>query len=224
MFLMKKMEAPYYFENERMCELENCAVSKGYRYIGGIDEAGRGALAGPVVAACVILDRQNIPPGIADSKSLSGTKREFLYERICKTALCVGIGTVDPSMIDRINILRATRLAMKQSVTAMCINPDFLLIDAVKLLDISINSLSPVKGEQKSVSIAAASIIAKVHRDRIMVELSNTYPYYGFSSHKGYGTAMHKKYLLEYGPSKVHRYSYKPVSEVCTLWRSKNLK
>jgi ribonuclease HII len=221
---MQAMRAQYFFENAGMCELENWAVSKGYRYIGGIDEAGRGALAGPVIAACVILDRQNIPPGIADSKSLSGTKRESLYERICKTALCVGIGTVDPDMIDRMNILSATKLAMKKSISSMCIRPDFLLIDAVKLLDISINSLSPVKGEKKSVSIAAASIIAKVQRDRIMVELSSIYPYYGFSSHKGYGTALHKKHLLEYGPSKVHRYSYKPVSEVCTQWRSKNLK
>ncbi len=221
---MQEMEELYSFENERMCDLENLAVSKGYRFIGGIDEAGRGALAGPVVAACVILDRRNIPSGIADSKSLGISKRESLYGKIWKTAYCVGIGIVDPRMIDRINILRATELAMKKSITSMYVKPDFLLIDAVKLPGISIHFHSPTKGEQKSVSIAAASIIAKVHRDAIMMSLSKKYPHYDFSLHKGYGTALHKKHLFEYGPSEVHRYSYKPVSEVCNLWRLKNPK
>jgi ribonuclease HII len=224
MILMQEMEGLYSFENERMCELENLAVSKGYKFVGGIDEAGRGALAGPVVAACVILNGRNIPSGIVDSKSLSVSKRESLYWKIRKTAHCVGIGVVTPRIIDRINILKATELAMKKSITSMYVKPDFLLIDAVKLPGISIHSLSPTKGEQKSVSIAAASIIAKVHRDGIMMSLSKKYPLYGFSLHKGYGTALHKKHLFEYGPSEVHRYSYKPVSEVCDLWRLKNLK
>ncbi len=214
----------YNFENELMCKLENLALSRGFKNIAGIDEVGRGALAGPVVAACVILNQENVPAGIVDSKKISNKKRAMLFEKIRKTALSIGIGSVEPEVIDRVNIYNATKVAMKQALLNMKIKPDFLLIDAVKLYDILISSLSVIKGEEKSVSIAAASIIAKVYRDNIMVNLSNKYPYYGFSSHKGYGTSFHRKSLLEYGPTEVHRYSYKPVLKVCEIWKLKNQK
>jgi len=211
----------YQFENESMCKYENISLSNGFNKISGIDEAGRGAFAGPLVAACVMLDPDNIPSGIKDSKKLTPKKRKYLFKRICDSALSIGIGCVKPSVIDEVNIYNATKIAMKLAVSNMDITPDFLLIDAVKLYDISINSISMNKGEDKSVSIAAASIIAKVKRDDIMVELSKEYPEYRFDAHKGYGTLLHKNLLIEFGPSKVHRYSYKPVYEVYKLWQSR---
>ena len=214
----------YNFENEFMCRLENDAFTRGFKTIAGIDEAGRGALAGPVVAACVVLDPHNIPPGIVDSKKISDKKRRSLFERICRTAVSTGIGSISSSVIDEINILNATKLAMKAAIDNSAFKPDFLLIDAVKLYDILISSLSVVKGEEKSVSVAAASIVAKVYRDDIMVTLSKQYPDYGFSSHKGYPTALHKNMLFKYGPLVIHRNSYRPVGEVCDLWKLKNQK
>jgi len=211
----------YQFENESMCRFENIISSKGFNRIAGIDEAGRGAFAGPVVAACVILDPDRIPSGIKDSKKLSPKLRESLFERICETAFSVGVGCIEPNIIDKVNIYNATKMAMKLAISNMTITPDYLLIDAVKLYDISIKSLSMNKGEDKSVSIAAASIVAKVKRDDIMVKLSEKYPDYGFNSHKGYGTKIHKKALLEFGPSKIHRFSYKPVHEAFRLWKLK---
>ena len=151
----------YIFENEYMCRLENDALTRGYKIIAGIDEAGRGSLAGPVVAACVVLDPHNIPAGIVDSKKISDKKRRSLFEHICATAVSTGIGSISSSVIDEVNIYNATKLAMKAAVDNSAFRPDFLLIDAVKLYDISISSLSVVKGEDKSVSVAAASIIVK---------------------------------------------------------------
>jgi ribonuclease HII len=212
----------YNFENEFMCRLENDALTRGFKTIAGIDEAGRGALAGPVVAACVVLDPHNIPNGIVDSKKISDRKRRSLFELISRTAVSTGIGAISPSVIDEINIFNATKLAMKAAVDNSAIKPDFLLIDAVKLYDISISSLSVIKGEEKSVSVAAASIFAKVYRDDIMIALSKQFPDYGFSSHKGYPTALHRKMLLKYGPLVIHRNSYRPVGEACDLWKLKN--
>jgi ribonuclease HII len=205
-----------------MCSLENLALEKGFRMVAGIDEAGRGALAGPVVAACVILDEKRIPDRIVDSKKISDRRRRELRAGIMETAVAVGVGVVDPAAVDEVNVYNATIIAMKKSVSAMAVRPDFLLIDAVKIYDISISSLSFFKGEDKSVSVAAASIIAKVYRDDIMVGLSERYPEFGFYRHKGYGTALHKAALLSYGPTEIHRYSYKPVRDAMKLWKSKN--
>ncbi len=202
-----------------MCRFENLAMSQGYKKIAGIDEAGRGALAGPVIAACVMLDPYNIPPGIIDSKKASDIKRRNLYKLIIRTALSIGIGSVNPRIIDEVNIYNATKMAMKMAFSNLDIPPDFLLIDAMKLYDIPISSLSITKGEDKSVSIAAASIIAKVYRDEVMIAISKSYPLYGFFSHKGYATAFHREALMKYGPSIVHRYSYKPVYRAFEQWR-----
>jgi ribonuclease HII len=203
-----------------MCLLENLALRRGFGRVGGIDEAGRGALAGPVVAACVILAGDRIPPGIADSKKLTDRTRRELCARIRSCAVAVGVGVVEPSLIDEVNIHNATVIAMKRSFAAMAVQPDFLLIDAVKLYDISISSLSFVKGEDKSVSVAAASIVAKVWRDDIMIGLEDRYPEFGFRRHKGYGTAFHKAALLSRGPTEIHRYSYRPVREAMNAWKS----
>ena len=211
--------AIYRFENDAMCILENRALAQGYTAVAGIDEAGRGALAGPVIAACVVLDPQNIPSGILDSKKLTDKKRRVLYGQIRENAISVGIGRAGPRTIDEINIYNATVLAMKRAVLALDRRPDFLLIDAVKLYDISINSESIIKGEDRSVSIAAASIIAKVYRDDIMISFSGRYPLYGFHAHKGYATEAHMKALRINGPTDLHRYSYRPVHEAFKQWK-----
>jgi len=208
------------FAYDPLCEFENRAAHRGFRRIAGIDEAGRGALAGPVVAACVMLDPGNIPPGIDDSKKLSPARREVLYEAIRGSALCFGIGSIPPGVIDEVNIYGATKLAMKSALASMDITPDFLLIDAVKLHDITISSLPIVKGDQKSVSIAAASIIAKVYRDRLMEKYCREYPGFGFSSHKGYGTIMHRDALERYGPTAIHRMTFEPVKTMRGSWKS----
>jgi ribonuclease HII len=212
----------YRYEPKHMCVLENLALEGGFRRVAGIDEAGRGALAGPVVAACVILDENRIPDRIVDSKKISDRRRRELRAGIMETAVAVGVGVVDPAVVDEVNVYNATIIAMKKSVYAMHVRPDFLLIDAVKIYDISISSLSFVKGEDKSVSVAAASIIAKVYRDDIMMGLSERYPEFGFYRHKGYGTALHEAALLSYGPTEIHRYSYKPVRDAMNLWKSKS--
>jgi ribonuclease HII len=211
----------YSYEIKEMCIFENHACLGGFLRIGGIDEAGRGALAGPVVAACVILDEGKIPSGIVDSKKISDRKRRELYGKIVESALSIGVGVVESEVIDRVNIYNATKMAMKSAVERMKVKPDFLLIDALKLNDISISTLSIIKGEEKSVSIAAASIVAKVCRDDIMISLSTRYPQYRFDLHKGYGTLLHNEKLIKFGPSKVHRYSYKPVAIVRDIWKLK---
>ena len=193
--------------------LENSVLSQGYGSIAGMDEAGRGALAGPVVAACVMLNPEQIPSGINDSKKLTDKRRRALYEKIAEQALAVGVGVVEPVIIDNINIYNATKLAMKKALLNLQSPPDFLLIDAVKLYDISISSISIPKGDCRSVSIAAASIIAKVYRDDVMITYADSYPEYRFSSHKGYGTAAHRDALRKYGPTELHRFSYAPVRE-----------
>lgn len=211
--------AIYHFERDSMCALENLALTEGYTAVGGIDEAGRGALAGPVVAACVVLDPQDIPSGILDSKKLTDKKRRSLYREIKDRARSVGIGLAGPRIIDEINIYNASALAMKRAVLNLDQQPDFLLIDAVKLYDISISSKSIFKGEDKSVSIAAASIIAKVYRDDLMISISRRYPQYSFQAHKGYATEAHRKALKVYGPTTIHRYSYRPVHEAFEQWK-----
>lgn len=187
--------------------------SKGYTYIAGIDEVGRGPLAGPVVTAAVILPENFYLPGIDDSKKLSEKKRELFYEIIKKEAISIGVGIISPEEIDRINIYQATKKGMLEAINELSQTPDYLLIDAMKLTT-PYPSQSLIKGDSKSVSIAAASIIAKVTRDRMMKELHEIYPDYHFASNMGYGTQEHLVALKEYGITIHHRKSFSPVKEM----------
>lgn len=186
---------------------------QGLILIAGVDEAGRGPLAGPVVAAAVIFPPRTNIKGLNDSKKLSTRQRERLFIQIQKKALGIGIARVGPKIIDRINILRATLLAMKLAVKALPIQPDYLLIDGVRMkIDLPIEQESIIGGDGKSASIAAASIVAKVTRDRIMLKYHQKHPQYGFAAHKGYGTKLHMRKLQEHGPSSIHRRSFAPVA------------
>ncbi len=193
---------------ENLWSFERKGFKLGYKLIAGIDEAGRGPLAGPVVASAVILPKNELIQGIDDSKKLSEKKRDELYEKIKETAIDIGIGIVDNKTIDEINIFNATKLAMKRAIQSMEVKPDFMLIDALELADINIRQRGIIKGDSKSISIAAASIIAKVTRDRIVKEYDIEYPEYNFSKHKGYGTKEHYEALKTYGATPVHRMSF----------------
>lgn len=179
-----------------------------YEHICGIDEVGRGPLAGPVVACAVILPKDCDILYINDSKKLSEKKREMLYEQIMQKAVAVGIGVVSPQRIDEINILQATYEAMREAITKLEVKPDLLLNDAVTIPNVELPQVSIIKGDAKSASIGAASIVAKVTRDRMMVEYDKIYPEYGFASNKGYGTAVHIQALKELGPTPIHRRSF----------------
>lgn len=179
-----------------------------YSYICGIDEVGRGPLAGPVVAGAVILPKNCNLLYLNDSKKLSEKKREELYEEIMGSALAVGIGYNTPARIDEINILQATYEAMREAVRALSPEPDLLLNDAVTIPGLGIRQVPIIKGDAKSISIAAASIVAKVTRDRLMVKYDEIYPEYGFASHKGYGSSMHIEAIRKYGPTPIHRKSF----------------
>lgn len=196
-----------------MKEFENELYNNKINFIAGIDEVGRGPLVGPVVTAAVILPKDFYDERINDSKKLTEKKRELLYDVIMENALSVGIGMSSPEVIDEINILNATKKAMVEAVNNLSIKPEHLLIDAVKL-DIDIPQTSIIKGDAKSQSIASASIIAKVTRDRMMLELDKKYPMYDFKHNKGYGTKKHIEALYKYGPLKEHRKSFAPVSEL----------
>lgn len=193
---------------KKISQYEGNAFEMGYKLVAGIDEAGRGPLAGPVVAACVMLPKECIIEGLNDSKKLSAAKREKLYDVILGKAISVGVGVIDEGCIDRINILNATKLAMKKAVEQIKPVPEYLLIDAVRLDDIDIPQESIIKGDLLSISIAAASIIAKVTRDRMLVEADGIYPQYGFKKHKGYGTKEHMDALKKYGICPIHRLSF----------------
>ncbi len=177
-------------------------------HIGGIDEVGRGPLAGPVVAACVILPKDCNLLYINDSKQLTEKKREELYDRILEEAVAVGIGSVSHEVIDEINILQATFAAMREAIGKLSVTPDQLLVDAVHIPGITIPQRGIIKGDAHSISIAAASIVAKVTRDRYMVEMDAKYPGYGFAGNKGYGSAEHIAALREKGPCEIHRRSF----------------
>ena len=196
-----------------MKEFETELYNNGINFIAGIDEVGRGPLVGPVVTAAVILPKDFYDERINDSKKLTEKKRELLYDVIMENALSVGIGMSSPEVIDEINILNATKKAMIEAINNLSVKPQHLLIDAVKL-DIDIPQTSIIKGDAKSQSIASASIIAKVTRDRMMVELDKKYPMYDFKHNKGYGTKKHIEALYKYGPLKEHRKSFAPVSEL----------
>jgi ribonuclease HII len=193
---------------ETMKSFERPLWATGMKYIAGIDEVGRGPLAGPVVTAAVILPEDFDVLGVDDSKKLSPKKREELYELIMEKAIAVSIGRREPEDIDRINILEATKEAMADAVMGLPVKPDHLLIDAVKLSGLKIPQTSIIKGDARSVSIAAASIIAKVTRDREMVEMDEKYPGYSFASNKGYGTKAHYDGLSKLGPCPIHRKTF----------------
>lgn len=179
-----------------------------YQYICGVDEVGRGPLAGPVVAGAVILPKDCSLLYLNDSKQLSEKKREELYDKILEEAVAAAVGEASPARIDEINILQADYEAMRQALSKLSVKPDLLLNDAVKIPGVDIRQVDIIKGDAKSASIAAASIIAKVTRDRMMVEYDKQYPEYGFASNKGYGSAAHIEALKKYGPTPIHRRSF----------------
>lgn len=193
-----------------MKEYEEELYNKGITFIAGVDEVGRGPLVGPVVAAAVILPTDFFMSEINDSKKLSEKKRDELYPIIIENALSIGIGIVNEKVIDEINIYEATKIAMKEAISNLNVIPQHILIDAMKL-DINIPSTSIIKGDAKSESIAAASIIAKVTRDKMMYELDKKYPEYDFKNNKGYGTKKHLDALKKYGALKEHRKTFNPV-------------
>ena len=199
--------APSFTEERRL-------AAQGYRYIAGIDEAGRGALAGPVVAAAVILPRQ--PRGqwveqVRDSKLLSPDKRRYLFRYIQEAAVSVAVGVISHEIIDAQNIVRATRLAMKQAIESLSPPADMLLIDYLRLPEIPLPQKGITNGDRLCFSIACASIVAKVTRDRMMIELDNDYPGYGLAQHKGYWTEEHLICLNRLGPARIHRTSFQPI-------------
>ena len=182
---------------------------RGLQFVAGVDEVGRGPLAGPVTAAAVILDRRNLPDGIADSKAISPELRESVYHEIVMRALAVGVGFATPLEIDAINIRQATFLAMRRALVALAVAPDYCLVDGVDLPG-QWPGEALIKGDATCASIAAASIIAKVMRDRLMVRQHRQDPRYGFDQHKGYATVEHRQALVRHGPSAFHRRSFRP--------------
>ncbi|MFO7749558.1 MAG: ribonuclease HII [Desulfobacteraceae bacterium] len=197
-----------------MWQYEHEAVKKGYQRIAGVDEAGRGPLAGPVVSAAVILPPDFSGQGINDSKKLSAKKRSHCYTVIMENALAVATGTASPGEIDEINILNASMISMKRAVEGLGLPPDFLLVDGRFLIDSTVQQRAIVKGDSLSISIAAASIVAKVTRDAMMETLHDTYPWYGFNRHKGYPTRAHKEAIVRHGPCSQHRKSFKGVKGI----------
>ncbi|PLX32345.1 MAG: ribonuclease HII [Clostridiales bacterium] len=193
---------------ESMFSYENELFSKGKKIIAGIDEVGRGPLSGPVVSAAVVLPLNCIIRGLNDSKKLSEKNRNRIYKEIMHKALDVSIGMANPEEIDSINILNATKLSMKRAVLSLKTEVDHLLVDALKLEEVKIEQTALIKGDERSASIAAASIIAKVARDHIMVEMGRHYKQYGFERNKGYGTAEHISALKKFGPVEIHRKSF----------------
>lgn len=190
---------------------ERKRAAAGFSCVAGIDEVGRGSLAGPVVAAAVVLEPGYRLPGVNDSKLLTAARREELLRQILRSARAWGFGAAQAGEIDDINILNATRLAMRRAVEALHVRPDHLLIDAVELADVPVAQTAIIKGDRISVSIAAASIAAKVVRDRVMEYFDRLYPGFGFASHKGYGTSAHMRAVAEKGPCPIHRLTFRGV-------------
>ncbi|HXY61477.1 MAG TPA: ribonuclease HII [Nitrospirota bacterium] len=193
---------------------ERTAREAGYSRIAGIDEAGRGPLAGPVVAAAVVLPGGLLISGLTDSKQVTQKTRDRLFDIIREKAVCFGIGIADERLIDAVNILQATIIAMERALQQMSPSPDYLLIDALTLPRTSIPQNGIIKGDCRSHSIAAASILAKVTRDRLMFELHERYPQYNFKKHKGYGTREHIAMLQKHGPCEAHRKTFNPVAQM----------
>jgi len=205
------------FSEELACVplfFENRARSSGFTCIAGLDEAGRGPLAGPVVAAAVVLPPGLLIPGLTDSKQVPEQEREKLFSVICEQAVCYGIGIVDERTIDTVNILQATFLAMEKALRELSPQPDYLLLDALTLPHVRLPQTPLIKGDCRSHSIAAASILAKVTRDRLMTELHERFPLYNFKKHKGYGTREHLSLIRKHGPCEAHRRSFHPVAQI----------
>lgn len=196
-----------------MDRYEREAAERGFSRVAGLDEAGRGPLAGPVVAAAVILPPQVSFPLIFDSKQLSPSQREEAYDFLLAKSVSVGVGVVDAATIDALNIYRATKMAMVRAVEGLTVSPDYLLVDGLALLEIDLPQLQLVKGDCRSFSVAAASIVAKVTRDRLMNAYAADYPQYAFERHKGYATEEHRSALARHGPSPIHRKSFRGVRE-----------
>jgi len=207
---------PALFESPEhdLYRFERFARSQGYHQVAGVDEAGRGPLAGPVVAAAVVLRPDHPIDGVNDSKKLTERQRERLFDQIMAEALAVGIGSASPADIDRINILQATRQAMLEAVQHLSPQPDILLIDGITTIASPLQQQTIKRGDSRSASIAAASIIAKVSRDRLMLDYDQRYPQYGFARHKGYGSAAHLAALRQHGPCPIHRLSFGGVREL----------
>ncbi len=205
---VKKTREDLMLRYGQMSEWEKQAAQDGFGSVAGIDEAGRGPLAGPVVAAAVILDPRRPVLGVDDSKKLSPDERARLKQEIEEKAVAVGIGIADVETIEAVNILEATKLAMQKAVEDLSVRPDLLLIDAVRLDAVDLPQRPIIKGDALSVSIAAASIIAKETRDAIMISYDALYPEYGFAKHKGYATRFHREAILQYGPLPIHRQSF----------------
>ena len=205
------------FNGELECDplfFEGRARASGFTCIAGLDEAGRGPLAGPVVAAAVVLPPGLLLQGLTDSKQVPEPERERLFEVIQRQAVCYGIGVVDERTIDDVNILQATIIAMERALQALSPRPDYLLLDALTLPRVSLPQQPLIKGDCRSHSIAAASILAKVTRDRLMLELHEKYPRYNFHKHKGYGTKEHLSLIQEHGPCDAHRRTFNPVARI----------
>ncbi len=193
----------------KLKEFEKKLYEDGVKYIAGIDEAGRGPLAGPVVIGCVIMKPESFIEYVNDSKKVSETKREMLYEKITSEAIAWSTGIIDEKEIDELNILNATKKALTEAIDKLEVKPDVILVDALDKIDTKgIKYISVIKGDAKIYSISAASIIAKVTRDRIMKEYDEVYPQYGFAGHKGYGTAKHIQAIKEYGICPLHRKTF----------------
>lgn len=204
-----------YGDNMDLWEYENKLYKQGINYIGGVDEVGRGPLVGPVVAACCVLPKDFVLEGLTDSKKLSEKKRNVFFDYIKDNCICYGIGIVEPEIIDEENIYQATKIAMKQAISKVeeQIDLEHVLIDAMPL-DLDIPTTSIIKGDSKSISIAAASVLAKVTRDSMMYELDKKYPQYGYASHKGYPTKKHLEAIHKYGLIDGYRKTYGPVREI----------
>ncbi len=210
MRLINNLQIPSFIEEERL-------EAQGYQYIAGIDEAGRGALAGPVVAAAVILPHHIDAPWlnqVKDSKQLSPARRELLFHHIHEVAISTGIGIATYKVIDDQGIIKATRLAMKLAIDQLAPPPESLLIDYMLLPEVPLPQKGIINGDSLCFSIACASIVAKVTRDQVMIELDRTYPGYGLAQHKGYGTREHLSCLRRLGPSPIHRQSFRPIKEI----------
>lgn len=199
-------------EWQRMTVYERDLRQAGYIHIAGVDEVGRGPLAGPVVSAAVILPQDFYLPGLNDSKKLSKEEREEYYQVILEKAIAVGVSMISPEMIDQINILNATKQAMITAIQNLPVQPDYLLIDALTL-DVGLPQVGIIGGDGKSISIAAASVVAKVTRDRWMCKMSEQFPEYGFDRHMGYGTKEHLEAIAQYGVTPIHRHTFAGVKE-----------
>ena len=206
----------FWTELARLAELstpERCLRADGFRTIAGVDEVGRGCLAGPVVAAAVVLDADAIFFRLNDSKKVPDLDRRLLCGRIMAAAKSVSVGVVEPQTIDRINILAASKMAMRQAVDSLQVRPEVLLVDAVYLDDLILPQIPIVKGDERCASIAAASVVAKVYRDSLMESYHGSYPEYDFLNNAGYGTALHREALEKYGPTPIHRREFRGVEQ-----------